>query len=119
MSLAEVATRLIKENGRTVTLKKLSRTASNTSKPWRGTTSSTDVSTSATAVILKNKFKNAKDQMIKSLEAQALVAPLTGIDFSDYNLLIDGSDIYGIDSVEKIKPGTTEFLYKFKLRTSE
>lgn len=118
MSLVDVAKELILENGRSVTFKKLSRTPADTAKPWRitGTTADPDISTIAVAVLIGFKRSEIDGQIVKNGDMKALVAPVTGVDLTEYNVLIDGSVEWSIKNVELIKPGTTEFLYKIQLR---
>lgn len=118
MGLADTIKRLITKHGRSVTLKKLSRTPTTSAKPWRGTgtTDDPDVTTTAFAVFIDYKNSEIDGEMIKAGDLMALVAAISGVDLREYNVLTDGTEEWSIMDVELIKPGTIEFLYKIQLR---
>lgn len=123
--LRDTADRLITENGRTVTLVKRDRTASDVSKPWRGpSTPGTDIILSVTAVIIKFETKMIDGTLIRVGDKRAFISPKesdaaesTGEALiEDFDTLIDKSETWNIISVDKVEPGDTKILYDLHLR---
>jgi hypothetical protein len=71
--LAEVAKKLIEKSGRTVTLRRLSETPADPTKPWRNT-NSTVVEMSMIAVMLDGQYVDGADDLVRRGMREAVVA---------------------------------------------
>jgi len=119
VGLVETATRLILAKGRTVTMKKLSRTPVDSDKPWRATGTIADpvVTTTAPAVLIDYARGEIDGEIIKAGDMKALVAPITDVDLEGYNVFVDSDGVeWAIVGVKPVKPGITLYLYKLQLR---
>lgn len=112
-TLAATAQRLIAKNGRSVTLRKESRTPKDQAKPWRGTDCN-DTDITVTAVIVDYTEADIDGERIKRGDRRALVSTTT--DIRQWDLMIDGDEHYRIQNVEQIKPGSVDILWKLQLR---
>lgn len=129
---AATAKRLIEANGRTVTLRKENRLPADNSKPWRGpdTTAAPDVSEGGASLTvlacfvgvsgtsLGKRAKDVADASLKDLQSVALVASssLSGTpDLSQFDTLIDGSQIYRIIATEELRPSTLSIMWELGL----
>lgn len=121
--LAQVADRLIGENGRTVTLVKLDRDAEASSSPWRGPDPATPVEElTVTAVLVdaadfgfvSTDLGNTIDRSSRKIAlVAALDVPNTNLE--EFDLMRDGDDVWKIVTVRELQPGTTTVLYQIEL----
>jgi hypothetical protein len=112
----ELAHELINEEGRTITLQKLSGAVANVDKPWQGpATPVVEVQTDVKAVFLPasgNDFSSlaATKEMLAKVSQVALIAP-NALDLSKMTLLLDGGIKYKIEWVSTLKPADQVCLY--------
>jgi len=115
------AQNLIEKFGRTVVLVKESRTATDATKPWLGTsTSDTEVSASAVYVPLAGEQPVTVSEMLEtaglSRRADAfLVGAISGQDVRTFQKVQDGSRVWRITNVSVIQPGDTVLLYQVEV----
>lgn len=119
--MAATAKRLIEKNGRTVTLVRLSRSALDTNKPWRGPDPDPDPAPAAItckAVIVPYEAKELEGSLIRNGDKRAFIADtsLPDHDLEKFDTLIDGGDTYKIVSVALFNPGDVRLLYEIQLR---
>ena len=115
-SLAAVATRLIKANGRDVTLKRRSRTPDNPDKPWRGTDCGGDQEVTVRASITSYTEDEIDGDLVRRGDRVAWVGAESGVSVEEYDFLVDGGARWKIMDVEKIRPATTAVAYRLQLR---
>ena len=114
--LAQTAKRLIEKNGRTVTLRSVSPTPADPTKPWRAR-SDADVEVSVIAVILDNKLTDEDEVLRGTRKAYVAQESAPVVDLSDYGLLIESSgEQWKVDSVEILTPGDVVIYYKLMLK---
>jgi hypothetical protein len=115
--LLATARRLIEENGRTLTLRKPSTTPQDATKPWRGPASGSETSEDVTGVVVGLALTEETRDLIQRGYKQALVAPPeTETDLKGYKTLVDGEEVWHVESVQVVKPGDVALLYKFTIR---
>lgn len=118
-ALAATAKRLVEANGRSVTIRKRSRTPADGSKPWRGTTSQVDTSV-VTAVLVPFESKDVDGELIRRDDMMCIIAAsstnVSAEDLEDYDSLLDGSTIYKIVNTKLYEPGDTRLVYVIQLR---
>lgn len=132
VKLAATAERLIEANGRTVVFIKTNRTAANGSAPWRGPSFAAPPATNlggdeveAIAVFVPasgggfgRKSTDRPAPRERDAEQIALVASNSlgaGVDLADFQFLRDGSDLWNIDSVDELVPGSTSVVWEVVL----
>lgn len=122
---AQLALRLISENGREVTLVKLGQAASDPAKPWRGnpdarTTPEAEAIAPGVFVPASGSglgFFSEDQELIKRSEQILLVAAesVSSYKLEDFNEVIDPEDIvntrWRIELVRMLKPGAIRLLY--------
>ena len=120
--MAATAKRLIEDNGRPVVIRKLSETAADSAKPWRGTTGA-DTTVNPTAVILDYRATDVDGERIKRGDQRMLVAATSlpaNTDLRTFDRVedTDGSieTTYRIVRAEKITPGTVDVYWDLQLR---
>lgn len=111
-----LATRLIDENGRTITLSKTSLTAADPAKPWEGPAAAT-TTTTAKAVFLDPitsrdwGFVDEQDAFLEHRADQiALVAGT--VDIEDNDTIVDGTIVWKINKTVTLKPGDTALIHQ-------
>lgn len=116
--LAATAQRLINKNGRDMTLTLRDRTAADPAKPWEGPASpGTDTSVTVKGVHLGYLTEEKNGVLTRSSYETAYVAALDTDPavIETYDTLVDGSDVWHIQDVEKLAPGDTRILYILQL----
>lgn len=114
--LVAVAQELIEGTGREVTFQKLSATAADTNKPWRGAATPTVESAAdliATFVPATGGGMGRElvsEEMLKRVDQVCLVAP-SAYDMEDFNTVVDGGVTWGVEWVYQLKPGSTVLLW--------
>ncbi len=101
-ALAVVATRLITENGRTVTLRKRTEPASPSSEPWNDADTISTVSTTGAFTLDLSALVGGT--LLRRAGRECYVPAGAGTDLESYSELLDGSTIYKIADVERIAP---------------
>ena len=120
-ALQAKAQSLITKFGRTVVLVKESRTATDASAPWLGTsTSDTEVSVSAVYVPISGDSPATVSEMVGSagLTRRAdsfLVGAVSGHDLRTFQKVQDGSRVWRITHVNVVRPGETVLLYQIEV----
>jgi hypothetical protein len=120
-SLAAVADRLIRENGRDVVLTRNDRAPADASKPWRGPASPgapTNLTVKAVFVDPMGSGWGREDEDepfgVLKRGAQLFMVSATAVSSNlveTFDALTDGADLWKIDKVHKLKPGTVNLLY--------
>lgn len=125
VALAATAKRLIEANGRTVTVRRLDRTITDPSKPWRGT-SDPRATPNATASV-KAAFVDPSSaasmglmlsdpNLVASIDSVALIAATSTVaDLATFDEVVDGSLVLKIDNIDVLKPGDVKMLYVLRL----
>ena len=112
--LAALSTRLIAENGQSVTIVKASRTVANPAEPWRGTEAST-TTTAVKAVISGYKESDTDGELVRRGDLKAIID--SGVDVRKQDHLIDADGKqFKILVVKMIRPGPTTIFYELQLR---
>ena len=120
--LAETAKRLIEKNGRAVILRKRSEVPTDPDKPWRasepGMSDSNIAQVECIAVFTNVEFED-EDETDERRDSQgALVAAKSadGVDLKAFDEVHDGTEVWEIDRVDLIYPGSTKLLWKMRLK---
>lgn len=119
VELAGVAETLIAENGRDVTFKRVSRTAGDAAKPWRGPSASPESLTVRGCFVPPSGSGFGHDEMdsIGSLlrggnQVILVAAKAVGTaKLEEYDSILDGTDVWKIAQVAVLKPGSVTVLY--------
>jgi hypothetical protein len=112
-----LATRLIEKNGRDVILKEKSGTATDTNKPWKGSTSSPTVLGTVKAVFVPFRgFEFGStftdDELMKSVDEVCLIAG--GNDaFDNTTLIYDETKDLKVEWIRRLRPADLTVLYAF------
>lgn len=120
-ALQTKAQTLVTKFGRTVVLVKESRTATDASAPWLGTsTSDTEVSVSAVYVPIAGEQPVTVSAMVESagLSRRAdafLIGDVSGQDIRTFQKVQDGSRVWRITHVNVVQPGDTVLLYQVEV----
>lgn len=125
---AVLASELIAENGRDITLLQSGTTASDPTKPWRGQSDAATTGTPGTSIAVKGVFinqantddfgyreKDRLNQLFKDGRQHCLVAAQGIADVSQFDAIKDGTRIWRITNANILQPGTTRILYDFQL----
>lgn len=112
--LSKVGT-IIDNNGRGVTLVKKVNTATDSDKPW-GQTTSSDTSVSATAVFTSYDSQEVDQDIVRRGDRKLYVKGDIGQSLDDFDQVVDGSDIWNIQSITTVNPGDTVMLYIMQVR---
>ncbi len=127
---AQLALRLISENGRAVTLVKLGQTAADPAKPWRGNPdarNTPEASAATTGVFVPASggglgFISEDSELVKRSEQILLVAAesVSSYKIEDFNEVIDPEDAidtrWRVTQVEMLKPAGIRLLYAIGVR---
>jgi hypothetical protein len=111
---------LIQEEGRVVTLKKLTGGATDPAKPWRGDSAATDVpDITSDAVLVAYKAKEIDGSHVLRGDLKAFCAPHLTANLILYDFLVDTNGDgrkWRIVKSDKIEPGSEILLYILQLR---
>lgn len=116
-----LAQRLIERYGRVVQVQQLSGTAADPEKPWEGPGVPTVLQSQnchacfvpATGGALGQNI--VPEQLLARVEQVALVEPTT-VDMSEFNQILDGTLVLGVEWVQTFRPGPTILLYVFGIK---
>lgn len=113
-----LAKRLIAKNGRSVTFKQINRTATDTTKPWRGNTSNFSATTiTAMAVFVDPQDMGYRtDNTDSATRAEKLALVAADVEIDDYDIIEDGSINWSIIGMRILQPGETKYLYTVELK---
>jgi hypothetical protein len=112
--LAAIATDLIAEAGREVTIIRFQQAPDDAAKPWRGPADprgTPDATDDVVAAFVSPSAKFIDSDLIKRSQAACLVGPGANFDLATANEVIDGDTHWRITAVEVVKPGDTILLY--------
>jgi hypothetical protein len=125
--LAAVATRLISENGRAITLRRASRDPDDPTKPWGTADTTPAVAGSAdgvqaittTGVFLDPERTDRPLGLVEWKKARVLVPPDTNIpeEMGPDWVVDDGSRRFEIEESRPVKPGGTLMYYELMVST--
>lgn len=129
-SFAIIAKSLIDESGRSIIVRKIDRTLADANKPWEGPTNTevggTDHGVIGVFVPLNSAVKlglsiDAATALVKRVDQVVMFAPgndvtLIAENFEEYDEIVDGSEVWKIVMVEKLRPGTITLIYFFGVR---
>ncbi len=121
-ALATTAKRLVDENGRSVTFRRLSRTLDDAAKPWRGSATprtTVDATVEGFAVVVPPSAASAlglsttDSELVKRSEQIMIVAlgSTSTDDLATFDEVLDGTELWKIQQVETLKPAATTLLY--------
>jgi len=112
--LQSVAQKLINENGRSMTLNRLSITSADVNKPWRGTDNILEDTVDLIGVFVETKTSIIDGTLLKEDEKSVLANAIDsqGKDLTLFNRLIDGSDESTITKVNPLRPGDLVMMYE-------
>lgn len=120
VKLAATATRLIGENGRTVTFKRVSRTLADATKPWKGTNPAADVLVPVKAVLVPYTEEEMPDDQLRKSSMKCFVAADAfgqTNNHEDMEFLTDPeTGQWRVLNVKTVFPGETKVLYEVSLR---
>lgn len=116
-----LAQRLINKNGRKIEVQRLSSKAADTNKPWRGPgvpTIEKRYKTKGAFVAVYGRTNlgsmGITPELLLRVDEVVLVAG--GLeDLETYHQILDGTQTWRIESINKLKPGDTSILYAFGL----
>lgn len=109
--------RLIAASGRVVTFERLSSTAADAAKPWRGPSAPTvAASTSAAAIFVPSTGAGlgkefVSEDLLRQCEQVCLVGPIDEFDLSTTTALVDDTQRWGVEWVHELRPGGTALLF--------
>lgn len=118
--LATVASRLIKNNGRSVTFIKLNENASSSSKPWNGPPSGGETNLSLNGVFVPpntvRQFgltalgQGTEFQDLLAFSEQVIITAQGDNDLREYSSVMDNNVRWGIIGLQVLKPGDTSLI---------
>ena len=120
VSLRNVATRLIRQNGRTVTLVKHSRES--IGPAHRGRIENNDISVGGIYAVFANFRSNQIDGTLIKEDDKLLLISSQDIpsdadaDIENYDEVIDEGQTWSIERVQEIKPGGASIIYRIQIR---
>jgi hypothetical protein len=112
---------LIQGTGRSLTFSKLDQTEVDSSKPWLpiGLPAEATSTVFGTFVPPNQAVSMGIDigdsELFKSFESVALVEPNVAADLDSYHTVQDGTDVWRVEKVSVLKPGSVVLLYVFGL----
>lgn len=124
---ADLAVEMIAENGRAMTVRKLSRTPADPNKPWRGPAAIApagyEFEVEAVAVVIdwteeeieQDQTRRDSQRLLIAAKPFAEATP-TPIDLKSADSLLDEGRVYSLSKGNCLKPGTTAILYDFQVR---
>ena len=116
-SLADEVTVLLADFGRNVTVTKRDQDPLNAAQPWRAQETSGNVSVTLPAVLLDYKLSAIDGEHVKRGDKMAYIsADATVQDLELFDTVLDGSDRWSIQKVERLQPGPVNMLYILQLR---
>jgi len=122
IEIANIALTAVQEAGRSVTFRRLSRTVDDPAKPWRGAASpraTVDASVTATAVVVSPGqgvalgLATEDSELVKRSQEIMIVAlgATSTDDLTTFDEVLDGTVLWKIQKVDKLKPANTTLLY--------
>lgn len=118
VALAKKAKKVIEENGRDVILVRKKLTATDTAKPWRGSTSVDTSSAPVKAIIYQIEERDEETGIVRrGIEVAAIAHDsLNDNNPETVDFIKDGTLKYKVTGVTVTNPGDTRLIYEFKLK---
>lgn len=114
--IASTAQRLINDNGRDVSLKRISRTPGDSNKPWRGPAAAEE-SFTVKAVVFPYEEKDVDGSIVRLGDKRMYVAAnALGQEMATMDAVEDGGVRYRIVVANIIAPGAVSVVYEIQLR---
>lgn len=119
---ADLAEELIAENGRPMTVRKLSRTPADPAKPWRGPAATApagyEFEVEAIGVVVDWTEEEYEQDQTRRDSKRLLIAakPHVTADLKSADSLLDEGLVYSLSKANLLKPGTTAIMYEFQVR---
>lgn len=123
---ANTAQRLIAKHGRSMQVRKLSRTSADPTKPWRGPDPTApdgyEFDVAATGVVIDWTEQELDEDQTRRGSKRLLIAAkphVTGtpaVDLMQADNLLDEGGVYSLSKANCLKPGTTTIMYDFQVR---
>lgn len=119
LRMAALAKKLIEKNGRTVTFRQLAVSA-DPAKPWR-----TDAPTFVATVVQKAAFVSLSSRhlgieltqdQLNSRANELVLAGSSTIDMLHVNQIVDGTETFGVEWIQTVKPGDVAVFYAFGIK---
>lgn len=130
LRMAQVALKLIKDEGRAVQLLRINRTPVDANKPWRGSGANANTSTSATAAFMdpvsekalgRSDTRGPEDSVVRGFQiAFIAAAEIPGIDLTLYDRLLDDG-LFGVPlaytmvTINLLAPGGVPLLWEIEV----
>jgi hypothetical protein len=122
-----VAERLIEENGRSMSLRRMDQgNPADPLRPWRASDGDDNIALTVIGVFIDFDLEDIDGTLVKQGDKRVLVAATSvedaaevGMDFDeveDFDSLFDGSENWKIVKVNVIEPGTLRILYDIQVR---
>lgn len=130
VGLAKIARTLINDNGRDLTIQMKSRTATDPTKPWRGSTGNVH-SLTVKGIVFPFDFADVSDSGDKLTFSRELIHDLVrrgdsqcyiaandteSLPVEEFDSLLDGTDVWKIIQASPLKPGSVTVIYTLHLR---
>lgn len=117
-NLATVAKRLIDENGRDVTLRKIDRGHANPAEPWRAPDITNIDVGPIKGVLVPFNANDIDETLVRAEDKKALISANDGgVNLiEEFDVLLDGSEEWKIVNVKVINPGDTRVIYILQVR---
>lgn len=118
--ITATASQLIAKYGRAITLQSESVTPADANAPWDGPaqwddgTAAAERKVAATGVFVgagATEFKDIAGGLIRRGKSGFLISGSLSVDVADFDSIKDGTDLWKIDRVETLKPGSDVVLY--------
>lgn len=124
---ADLAEELIAENGRPMTVRKLSRVPADSDKPWRGPAATTpdgyEFEVEAIGVVVDWTEEEYEEDQTRRGSKHLLIAckphlvtANPPVDLMQADSLLDDGGVYSLSKGNTLKPGTTAIMYDFQVR---
>ena len=121
-----LADRLIGENGRPLTIVREDQgNPADPTKPWRGSTGASTVSTVVTGVFVEFEKEDFEGTLVRRGDKRVLIAAqdvedeTTGtqnVKVEDYDFILDGAVRWKIVTADLIEPGPLRIMYDVQVR---
>ncbi len=109
------AAALLVKFGRLTILRRISKAPANPSEPWQGTVD-VKTDTNVTAVFLDYSLEDQEFNIIQRGDQRVFMRGNLGIDVTDQDHVVDGTNEWAIINVQPLNPGGTTLLYELQLR---
>jgi hypothetical protein len=118
--LAEMAERLVRNNGRSISFVKLNTTPANPSRPWKGPASGGETTLALNGVFVPpntvRQFgltalgEGTEFKDLVTFSEQIIITAQGDNDLREFTSVVDNGDRWGIIGLQVLKPGSTTLL---------